>query len=154
MKNFEYNNIRFSKEPLLYTLKPEREIHVSTFNEHLILRLSKTINLGQFTILVNALKGFMPDFNIVATVMRDMATDSTLGGTFLCEFKQGVQWNGSRKYKFRDDPWQDGLSFEEWCSPRQVAREYYGQKNRRSKIKVDDDILINIKDLLGHDKKI
>ena len=149
MKNFEYTNNRFTKEPLLLANKAERKIELSTFNECTTISFSKDeVNGGQFSIIVNALLDIMPDTEAVIKTMREMVAHFK-SGTMSSDFKQGVVWNNSRKYRMRDDVWNDGLTFEEWCSDEQIAKEYYSKRNRKIAIKKPTDKIMSLQDLLG-----
>lgn len=145
MEKFEYSNKRYSKVPLLSIDKPSRKIKLSTPNEYLEVTFSKETNGGQFTILFNALSALMPDADAVAFMMQDMVQKLD-GAKLLVECKQGVIWDNAREGKFREDAWKDEMSFEEWCSTEQIAREFYLRKNKKTKIL--EDKIINIADLL------
>lgn len=148
MKNFEYENSRFTKEPLLLANKAERKVELSTINEYTALSFSKDeVNGGQFSVIVNALVDLMPDTEAVIKTMRDM-TAHFKSGCLSSELKQGVVWQKGRKYQMRDDPWNDEMPFEEWCSPEQIAREYYGRRRQRA-TKTTEERIISLTDLLG-----
>jgi len=148
MEKFEYQNNRFTKEPQLYSDKPHREIHLSTFNEHFVLSVAKDTNGGQFSILFNVLSDLMPKVEVVAATMHDMATQLK-GGCFLSELKQGVVWDGSPEGRFREDRWYDDMTFEKWCSVKQIANEFYGNKKRPQRKPTFAEQKINLTDLLN-----
>jgi len=139
MKNFEYENTRFMKKPLLYGDKTNRRIHLSLEDEHITLVLK---DLVEYPILLESLNKMLPDYRLIASTMSDMAIQID-GASITCELKQGAIWSKSKHGKFKEDHWRD-MSFDEWCSTEQVAREFYGG-NRKPKY---ENTLIDIKDLL------
>lgn len=127
MKNFEYESDRFSDKQKLWPIRAKREIHFASQNEHFTLYLDKNIGNIEFNILYESLeKSKDPPRD-----MHEMAM-SLNNACIVGDYKQGTIWNDSKDSKFRDDPWKDKMSFEEWCSSEQVAKEFYKKvKNKK-----------------------
>ena len=113
-----------------------RQITLITHNERTVLQFPTNYSEKKFAQTYDFFLDFSP--RELHKVMGEIANQIP-GALLIGEIKPGEIHDARHKPEFfinrkgdtvNRDRWHDGLTYEEWCSDEQVAKEYYGRRKQ------------------------